>query len=289
MAAAAPARRLPRVAVIVPCYNDGATLAETISSLEDQEAHELVVVDDGSTDEATLALLDDLRAGGVAVVRQANAGLSAARMAGVAATGAPYVQPLDADDLLEPGALAALADALDAHPDAAAAWGDIAVFGEFRMIARTADRLDPWLVWHMSEMPGTSMFRRTALEETGGWRFGEAYEDWDLWMALAERRFAGVRVPRVVLRYRRDPGRMNAGGLARHTELATSVRARHPSLRSQRLRNWLASPAPVRVRLLFPALEIVPGLSDWSRLRLKRLVAHPRRTVAYRRARLDSR
>lgn len=278
-----------RVAVVIPCFNDGHTLRETLASLCEQEDHELVVVDDGSTDPETLALLDELRAGGTRVVRQENAGLAAARMRGVAETTARYVQPLDADDLLEPGALAELAEALDAHPDAAAAWGDIAVFGEFEATSRTAERFDPWLIWHLSEMPGTSMFRRTALEATGGWRFQDAYEDWDLWMSIAELRLGGVRVPRVLLRYRRDPKRMNAGGLMRHDELAAVVRGRHPLLRKRRLRNWLASPAPLRVRLLFPLLEVVPGLSDWQRLRLKRLVAHPRRTAEFRQARLGAR
>jgi hypothetical protein len=210
-------------------------------------------------------------------------------MRGVSETTASYVQPLDADDLLEPGALSDLADALDAHPNAAASWGDVALFGEFAVTFRTADRFDRWLVWHLSDMPGTSMFRRDALLATGGWRFRDAYEDWDLWMAIAEHGYDGVRVPRVALRYRRDPDRMNAVGLDRHDELAAVVRGRHPRLRAKRLHNWLASSAPLRVRLFFPLLEVVPGISGWDRLRVKRFVAHPRRTMAYRRARLAAR
>src|SRR5436190_12269548 len=108
-----------RVAVVVPCFNDGATLRETLGSLRDQEAHELVVVDDGSDDPATLETLRALEDEGVRIVRRENGGLSAARMTGVEATAAPYVFPLDADDALAPGALAALADALEAVPQAA--------------------------------------------------------------------------------------------------------------------------------------------------------------------------
>ena len=44
----------PRVAVVVPCFDDGETLSEALGSLRDEEPHELVVVDDGSTDPATL-------------------------------------------------------------------------------------------------------------------------------------------------------------------------------------------------------------------------------------------
>lgn len=273
-----------RVAVVIPCFDDGATLEHALRSIDGQEQCEVVVVDDGSTHPATLALLDRLRSEGVHVVQQENRGLAAARMAGVAATSAPYVQPLDADDLLVPGALAALADALDANPDAAAAWGDIAFFGEFELVARTADRLDAWTIWYLDELPGTSMVRRSVLEATGGWRFDRQYEDWDFWMTVAEHGFDGLRVPRVIFRYRRDPERMSAGGLVRHGELLAELRARHPQLRGSLRRNRRRSTAPLRMRLLFPLLEHVP-VSGWNRHRLRRLVAHPRRVFVHRRIR----
>src|SRR2546428_8822508 len=154
---------MPRVAVVMPCFDDGPTLDQALSSLEDQEPHELVVVDDGSTEPATLGVLDRLRDEGVAVVRQENAGLSAARMRGVCETSAPYVMPLDADDELEPGALAALADALDADPRAAVAWGDVEVFGELKLRLRSGRALDPWRITYLNDVPGTSMVRRSAL------------------------------------------------------------------------------------------------------------------------------
>ena len=278
---------MSRVAVVIPCFNDGATLEEAVRSVEQQEACELTIVDDGSTEQPTLQLLDRLRSDGVHVIRQENRGLAAARMAGVAATTAPYVQPLDADDLLVPGALTVLADALDADPRAAAAWGDVAFFGEFELVARTADRLDPWTIWYLDELPGTSMVRRTVLAQTGGWRFENAYEDWDFWMTVAEQGLDGVRVPSVIFRYRRNLERMSAGGLARHGELLAELRARHPRLRAARRRNWRKSSAPLRMRLLFPLVELAP-LSGWNRHRLRRLIAHPRRVFAHRRLRRAS-
>src|SRR5436305_7745211 len=111
---------LVRVAAFIPCFNDGHVVGEAVQSVRSgPEPEESVVVDDDSTDPATASALDDLRAEGVTVLRQDNAGLPAARNAGLAATSAPYVFPLDADDLAEPDALPALADALDADPEAA--------------------------------------------------------------------------------------------------------------------------------------------------------------------------
>ena len=274
-----------RVAVIVPCFDDGATLLETLESLSGEEPHELVVVDDGSTHAATLAVLQELARSGTYVVTQENQGLAGARMTGVRATTAPYVQPLDADDRLERGALTRLADALDANPGAAAAWGDEAIFGSFEVVVTAADRVDPWTIWYLDEIPGTAMLRRSALEATGGWCFRDTYEDWDLWMTLAEHKLDGIRVPGVFLHYRRDPERMSAGGLTRHGELLEELRRRHPGLGAARRRNWLTSSAPLRMRLLFPLIEVLPGVSGRDKHRLRRFVAHPRRMLAQRRVR----
>src|ERR1700693_221016 len=97
-----------RVAVVVPCHNDGETLPETVRSVLAQEPTELVGVDDGSGDPGTTAVMQQLEEEGVRVVRQENRGPAEARMAGVRVTSAPYVFPLDADDVLLPGALTAL-------------------------------------------------------------------------------------------------------------------------------------------------------------------------------------
>ena len=218
-----------RVAVVVPCYDDGATLPDTLASLAGQEPHELVVVDDGSVDPGTTRLLASLEAGGTRVVRQANAGLSAARMAGVAATSAPYVLPLDADDALAPGSLAALADALDADPHAAVAWGDVELWGAFELLLRTGETLDPWQITYLNTLPVAALVRREALLEVGGWQLLYGYEDWDVWMGLAERGFGGRHVARPTLRYRRRAGRMLTGTMARHSEIVADLRRRHPA------------------------------------------------------------
>src|SRR5260221_9786491 len=134
----------PRIAVVVPCFDDGPTLRETVTSVLAQEPSELLVVDDGSTDVATLDLMAELEREGIRVLHQENQGLPKARMAGVAATTAPYVFPLDADDVVLPGALTTLADALDADPGAVAAWGDTWFFGDVEVTVRSAAPIHPW-------------------------------------------------------------------------------------------------------------------------------------------------
>jgi glycosyltransferase involved in cell wall biosynthesis len=275
----------PRTAIIIACYDDGATVGAAIESLDAQEPHELVVVDDGSTDQFTLGAMDELRARGIAVMRQENAGLSAARMTGVRASSAPYVLPLDADDMLPPGAVARLADALDREPDAALAWGDVETFGEVSLHVRGAPQLDPWHITYVNEIPVAALVRRTSLLAAGGWQIN-GYEDWDLWMRFAELGFRGVHVPGTALLHRRHGRRMNADCLDNHGEKLVELRSRHPGLWNERRRNWRASSQPVRVRALSPVVAALPFLSAYDKHRLYRLLSRPHEVLPGRRRRL---
>lgn len=276
---------MTRVAVVIPCYRD-PTVRETVASVKAQDEEcELVLVDDGSSDAATLEALAELEDEGIRVLRRANGGLAAARMTGVEATSAPYVFPLDADDLLESGALRRLADTLDAAPRAAVAWGDVRIFGDFDLALRPAASLDPWRITYVNEIPGTSLVRRSALVEAGGWSVRRAYEDWDLWLSLAERDWEGVYVPGPMLAYRRHGNRMLGDAVAIHGELAAELRRRHPELYARRDRTRRRSPAPRRVKLAFAVAGALPLLSDFTRHRLYHLASRPREVLAMRRLR----
>jgi glycosyltransferase involved in cell wall biosynthesis len=264
----------PRIAAIVPCFNDGATLPATLDSLRNQEPIELVVVDDGSDDPDTVRSLAELEAGGTAVVRQPNSGPAAARTAGVHATNAEYVFALDADDLVAPGALTDLADALDRDNEAVLAWGDTQMFGQASVRLPKARVLDPWHITYVNAIPTASLIRRRALESVGGWQLETGYEDWDLWMAFAERGWRGVHVPRTVAQHRLHGARRWSRDFARHTQIEEELRRRHQRLFAERRRNWVRSGAPWRERLLLPLIFRLP-LSRAMRFRLGVLVGNP--------------
>jgi glycosyltransferase involved in cell wall biosynthesis len=276
---------MTRVAVVIPCFDDGATIGDAVASLRGEEPHELVVIDDGSTDAGTLRVLDELRSEGVHIIRQENAGLSAARMAGVEATSAPYVFPLDADDLLAPGALAALADALDRERDAKLAWGDVEIFGDFDGRVAGARAFDAWQLTYVSEIPVASLLRRDALLEAGGWQL-RGYEDWDLWMAFAERGWRGVYVSRTVIRHRQHGRRLAGSMLDSFAAVYAGLRERHRALFDERRANWRRSRAPWRVKLLFPVIGSLPLVSAFDKHRLCRMVSRPHETLRGRRKRL---
>jgi glycosyltransferase involved in cell wall biosynthesis len=272
---ASPSSRV-RVAIVVTCFNDGATLAETIASIKREPSDvELIIVDDGSTDTTTLALLDQLKEEGARVIQQTNQGLAAAAMTGFRASSAPYVMRFDSDDLLEPGGISALADALDDAPEAAAAWGDIQTFGITSFRVPAAPALDPWLVTYTNCMTGSgSLLRRAPLAELGGWQLRRGYEDWDVWMSLAERGYAGVYVPRVIFRYRRDEGGVLAGWLADTQTHYEELRGRHEKLFEARRWNRRQSGAPLALKLAVPAIDVLPGIPRLVKIQLCELFTH---------------
>jgi glycosyltransferase involved in cell wall biosynthesis len=262
--AAAATGAQPRVAVVIPCFNDGAFLPDALGSLVEQEPLEVVVVDDGSTDEHTLAVLRAVDEAGVKVVRQANAGLAAARMTGVRETASPFVHPLDADDLLPPGVVTVLADAME-DERLSAAWGDIQSFGARSCFYPRARHIDPWRLTFVSEITGTVLMRRSSLEAIGGWELRSAYEDYDLWLKAAEAGWIGVHIGQVSLWYREhDAARLSSSGLARHHDLLSTLVDRHRDLFAQRHRIRRASPSPPAIKLLFTLAHAIPGLR-WDR------------------------
>ncbi len=245
---------MTRVAVIIPCFNDGTLAVEAVASVRESEPVEVVVVDDGSTAAATLTRLDDLRRSGVRVVRRDNGGPGAARMTGLHATSAPFVYVLDSDDLLEPGALAAMADTLAGDPQAGFTWGDYSVFGEYEGSYRSPRAFLPWTLTYVNPYPVCSMFRRDVLERVGGWK-DRGYEDWDLLVRLAGKGVAGARTDRVVY-HRRLHGdtRVQVQARLRHRELFADIRRGNAGVFARRRDLRRQERPPAWKRIVYPVM-----------------------------------
>jgi glycosyltransferase involved in cell wall biosynthesis len=221
-----------RVSIVVTCFNLGEFLAEALESVDRQtfQDHELIIVDDGSDDAATLATLESCKAQGLQVLRTANRGLSAARNAGIAATSAEFVCCLDADDRLLPTMLERSVSVLDGSPDLAFASHWLRAFGHESWDWRPElcdfpDLLD------VNTVNGAALVRRTAIEAVGGydetWRDG--CEDWDLWISMVERGYRGTIIPEFLFEYRRRLNSMSRVMQRRigHPELYRRLMAKH--------------------------------------------------------------
>src|SRR6516162_381108 len=93
----------PLVSILIPAYNAGEALAETVESALAQTwpNKEIIVVDDGSKD-STLSIARQFASRGVTVITQKNQGAAATRNNALAASRGDFIQWLDADDLLVP-------------------------------------------------------------------------------------------------------------------------------------------------------------------------------------------
>ena len=113
------------IGVVIPAYNAGHFLAETIESVRAQtfDKWECIIVDDGSTDE-TPRLLSSYRDSRIRSVRQENRGEREARSKGFSLTRAPKIVFLDADDRLVPDAFARYSNFLDDRPSIGVAYGE---------------------------------------------------------------------------------------------------------------------------------------------------------------------
>ena len=200
-----------RIGIVTPAFNVAGYIGRTIQSVLAQTHRDWVmtIVDDGSTD-ATAAIagaFDDHR---LRIIRQPNAGVSAARTRGLTATGADAILFLDGDDWLSQDALAVLAEALDANPDAVAAVGSYTRVPGARRVRQPAsgDLLETLLVRNLFANGGHLLIRRAALDAAGLFNTGLRYgEDWEYWIRLASfGPFAAARsrAPLLFVRERHD-------------------------------------------------------------------------------------
>ena len=210
----------PLVSIVTPAFDVAPFVADAIVSVRAQHLPdwEMILVDDGSRDgtarAAERAAEGDPR---IRILRQANAGVSAARNTGLAAARGEALLFLDADDWLAPDALHRLATALRAAPGAALAYGPWAAVaeaarpGDAPLTIKTGpfpsgDVLERLLVRNLLVNGGHALIRRAALDAAGGFRPGIRYgEDWECWVRLAlGGRFARVagRAPLLFVRER---------------------------------------------------------------------------------------
>jgi len=197
------------IAVIIPCRNHGETIEETLASVAAQTrpAAEIVVVDDGSDDDQTSAILAKIEKGAVRVLRTKHHGVAHARDVGVRNTSAPYLLWLDADDLLDPHFLEDTGNCLDTHHEAEFVATAFSAFGEETFTWKPPRPEE--LVRHVAEGSYTisALFRRCLWETVGGCDPQLlSYEDWDFWLRVLKDHHSGIVLEEPLFKYRTSLG-----------------------------------------------------------------------------------
>jgi glycosyltransferase involved in cell wall biosynthesis len=182
----------PTFSVVIAVYQAADVVGEALESLRRQTLapHEVIVCDDGSTDAIDRAL--DPYRDEIVLIRKENGGEASAKNAAAARASGDYVAILDADDVYEPGRLAALAELARERPDLDILTTDAVLVADGVPVRRNYDA--SWrfevadqrrAILRGNFIFGHAAVRRSRFAEHGG--FDESIRwttDWDLWLRM---------------------------------------------------------------------------------------------------------
>jgi glycosyltransferase involved in cell wall biosynthesis len=179
------------VTTIIPVYNRPDMLRKAVASvlIQSYRPIEIIIVDDGSTDE-TGKVAEDLAIGHpdiIRVITQENGGPGSAREKGRRAAAGEFIQYLDSDDLLMPLKFESQVEALRNNPDCGIAYGITELIDEngtvlvspYKWTGRRVDQLFPSLLVDRWWNTHTPLYRRSLCDTIGAWSGMRMGEDWE--------------------------------------------------------------------------------------------------------------
>lgn len=205
---------MPKVSVIIPCYNQGQYLDEAVKSVLNQtfQDFEIIIINDGSTDEITNQILQNYNKPKTRVICTINQGLASARNVGIKAAQGEYILPLDADDKIGTTYLEKAVNVLDANPRI----GIVYCYAEFFGLKRGKWRLPPYkfpdILLH-NMIFCSAFFRKSDWEEVGGYKpiMKYGWEDHEFWLSLIESKKEVYQIPETLFYYRKKRNSMITG------------------------------------------------------------------------------
>lgn len=196
---------MPEISVIIPCYNLSKFIDETLDSVLNQtfQNYEIVVVNDGSTEEETINKLYSLNHSKITVLHTSNQGLASARNTGIKQAQGKYILPLDADDKIASTYLEKARKILESDEN----------IGIVYCLAAFFDK--ETIKWDLPEFSLAEMilnnvifcsafFRKSDWETVGGYKqiMKYGWEDYEFWFSIIELKRKVFRIPEYLFFYR---------------------------------------------------------------------------------------
>ena len=184
------------VSIVIPCYNHGQYIQETIDSIDVQKINhpiEIIIVDDGSSDANTLQKLDALKQFNYTIIHQTNGGPGKARNTGIEIAVGKYILPLDADNKLNPDYINKAVPLLEKN-QADIVYAAPVFFGDTSIKNRQfkVRPFDDLGLVTGNCADACAIFRKEVWAKNGGYdAFMPSYgfEDWDFWIAASKNNF----------------------------------------------------------------------------------------------------
>lgn len=221
------------MSIIIPVYNTGDTLNYTIDSVLSQTYSniEVILVNDGSSDQATLDALDRLT-GQVTIINQTNRGLPAARNVGIRASLGKYIICLDSDDCIDKKYVEKIAKTFIESDDnkLAIVSSLVQAFGASHEQWSVPD-YDPAKLKYSNVLPVASAFTKLAWEKSGGYdeSFRKGFEDWDFWISIVEKGYRWKVIKTPLFYYRRKANSMITSANKSRDEICRIIINKHRS------------------------------------------------------------
>lgn len=205
---------LPFISIVVPCYNQGQYLSETLQSVLDQSytSWECIVVDDGSTDDSALIAEKWIKLDSrFKYIHQENNGVSAARNTGIKEAKGEWILPLDGDDKIANNYLSLATDLIISDPTVNIIYCKAAFFGSKNAIWELSEY--NYKKFLFSNMIFCSAFyRKEEWERVGGYdeNLKSGLEDWEFWINILDETKKVICIDSVCFFYRRRDGSRDA-------------------------------------------------------------------------------
>ncbi len=203
---------MPKVSIIIPCFNLGKYLNEAVESVLAQtfQDFELIVVNDGSTDKKTNQIINEFNNSRVKVIHTTNQGLSGARNTGISQSEGEYILPLDADDKIAPTYLEKAVKVLDRNNNIGIVYCEAVFFGENQGKWVLPEYSFPEILKH-NVIFSSSLFRKSDWQKENGYNLNMIYgwEDYDFWLSIIELKREVFKIPEILFFYRSRLDSMN--------------------------------------------------------------------------------
>ena len=229
------------ISIIIPCFNSGSTILETIKSVKKQswENIEIIVVDDGSNEKNTIRILNKIK--DIKLIRQNNLGLPSARNAGIRKSKGKYILPLDADDTLHPDALKSMHDIIKKNKSKIFVFSNILLRGERDGLVKKNYNFFNQLF--INNLPYCMLFPKAIWKEIGGYdeTMINGFEDWEYNIHLGKKGYHGICIEKGLFYYLvNEEGMLLSKTIKKYSQIWSYIQKKHKDLYSFRTiyMNW---------------------------------------------------
>lgn len=220
------------ISVIIPCYNLGYLLAETVNSVlkSDYNLIEIIIIDDGSTDDS-LKVAKELseKHANVFCYSQKNQGPSVARNKAISFAKGFYILPLDADDLISANYISEAIKVLEKKPNVKVVYCNAEKFGEKEGFWEL-DTFKVSLLARKNMIFASAIYRKSDWEKCGGYAEEMIWgsEDWEFWISMLKNGGAVEKLPFVGFYYRiRTSSRRKSVDKKKNKKIVDFVNSKH--------------------------------------------------------------